>query len=130
MSDRDRLIELLNRNQDYGATHAISQMDERKVYTYETPNSVIADHILADGWIRLPCKAGDHIFWVDKIDGTITEFIVSSIETVCRKGNYKSTWIQFTDKNGYRRFDYQFNADRFGEDAFHTKEEAEQALKE
>jgi hypothetical protein len=70
---------------------------------------------------------GDKIYCAK--NGGIKEFVVSAIETVVLKNNYISTYLQFTELDGYRRFDYQISAERLGDDFFFTKEDTEKAMK-
>jgi hypothetical protein len=55
MNDRDKLIELIEQSQDE--------------WTWNTKSfaRTVADNILEDGWIKLPCKVGEtlHLIQID-----------------------------------------------------------------
>lgn len=67
MEQRDRLIELLNyipcktggvcSALDGGRCVDLDKLDRCQI-------EAIADHILADGWIRPPCKVGDTVYCI------------------------------------------------------------------
>ena len=120
MNDKDKLLEIINKNQDYGATYAKSQMDERKTYIYETPNSVLADSILADGWIRPPLSL-NQIVWHKSFDG-IVQCRVSSL-TQKADGSFK---IRLTDL--IHKFVFEITPDKIGNTVFLTEENAEEIL--
>lgn len=86
--------------------------------------SCLADHILADGWIRPPCKVGDIACFLieDKVIGK--KYISPEpITDVCNKGFYTSGHAD-SDENG----DLWLWSD-VGRIVFLSKEEAEEALK-
>lgn len=135
---KDRLIELISRKQDCGVTYTTSQMDDRMVYTYETPNSILADYLLANGVIVPPCKVGDTVYEL-KENGRIVKGIVQSIHQNL-VGNEQGRWIVTSWFDDYYAnskeagFEcgthlYSLFAD-FGKIVFLTKEEAEKALAE
>lgn len=98
MKDRDRLIELLR------------EARERYIYTDEQ-----ADHLLANGVIVPPCKAGDTVYQTDGVriyESCITEIDIFSFVTVF-----------YTDG-------VAFGEEAIGKSIFLTREEAEAKLKE
>lgn len=104
---RDRLIELIRI-----ASH---ELTSRCVGDCGDCADKIADHILADGWIRPPCKVGDMVYvkyYGEIVNAYVTEFEVNS------KGLIVKVYI---DPDTDREYD--------AEDVFLTKEEAEQSLK-
>lgn len=121
MTDRERLVELLRKDNcciDYDCNKCLSN-------THCYPKTV-ADLILADGWIRPPCKVGTHI-WVipTKENGLpeITEMAVRgfSIGEPCDVANcfrIRGTCAL-----------YQPSFDMFGQSVLFTREEAEMALR-
>lgn len=115
MTEREKLIDLIQNAVGGCARHWAE---------------VIADHLLSNGVIVPPCKVGDVIYYIDKEDKTITNFIVTSIEEDILEKGLTSTVIQFKDVNGFQNFNYQFSDWHFNEVVFFTKEEAEKALKE
>ena len=59
MTDRDRLIELINHKQCYGSPV------ENGVKSVS--NETLADYLLANGVTVLPCKMGDTVFYITGI---------------------------------------------------------------
>ena len=55
MTDRDRLINLLDKKQYYGSA--------KKLGVSYVDNSALADYLIANGVIMLPCKVGDTIYF-------------------------------------------------------------------
>ncbi len=76
----------------------------------------LADSILADGWLRLPCKVGGTIYTIS-INREIEEYVVSG---VCLYPNGWFVEFYYEDKP------YSIHID----DVFLTKDQAEQKLKE
>lgn len=62
MSDRDRLMELLNKADDI-CDRTLDCDTCKYLLSGSCKKALIVDHILADGWIRLPCKVGDYVLW-------------------------------------------------------------------
>lgn len=119
---RDRLIELI-----VDAENAIYQ---EKPYSTDTERySRVADHLLAEGVIVLPCKVGDTLYEISRTTNSIDdgyEFI--GIES-SRNGKWEDTMVLFKLKNGYRfRTKYHFYWRDIGKTIFLTREEAEKAL--
>ena len=119
MTDRERLIELI-----------WNSIANRLGTVFRENVEDIADDLLANGVIVPPCKVGDTVYYINKEEKSISEFVVYSMEFVLLKNNYMSITIQFTDNTGHRNFDYQFRGESLYETFFLTKEEAEKALKE
>lgn len=126
---RDRLINLLNEKQYQG-----NATDTGLNYIQ---NSEIADYLIANGVIVPPCKVGDTLYSImecscEDIDGvyTICEFYNERAEDSCTlpRGKcphrYRIAKVLVTDYNLLH-----FTA-KWGETAFPTPEEAENALKE
>jgi hypothetical protein len=79
--------------------------------------------------IELPCKVGDEIYIVSKLG--IEEFTVKAISfTILDHDCWGTNYIQFVDKNGHRKFNYQVYFSEIGKTVFLTKAEAEKKLKE
>ena len=106
MTDRDRLIELIN----------------GKSIDTDVDVEYVADHLLANGVIVPPCKVGDTV-WFDtyKKNGTVSLGIqphkVDRIDVICVVGEKELIETKLHDWY-------------FGESVFFTKEEAEEKLKE
>ena len=117
MTDRERLIELINQvDFDYGEECVACSEDGYKCRP--DMGEFFADYLLANGVIVPPCKVGDtvyYIYWLNGLkigSGTIEEIY------------YNGDGFAYHICHDYNYFDLQ------QEDAFLTKEEAEQALKE
>ena len=108
MTDRDRLIELLQGAKD----KYINLLDFEK--------SLIAKHLLENGVIVPPCKVGDDIYWIDS-DTNEIKCQKNGIKAVCYFGddNFK---IISKDENTPEDIGTRW--------CMFTKEEAEKALKE
>lgn len=127
---RERLIELIQTSVDGCARHWAE---------------VIADYLLENGVVVLPCKVGDVIWRIEDVwhlddkatwkyhyEKEVLEFIVRSIFISC---NSKGVWTKkfriCEIKNG-KTIDHQHNIEfiDFGKTVFFSREEAEQKLKE
>ncbi len=90
-----------------------------KEYDHETDKSLAeytADHIFADGWIRLPCKVGDTLYYIP-FGSTVTKWEIRSIEIM------QDDIVFHCGRTFFLKYD-------IGKTVFLTKEEAENALKE
>lgn len=118
MTDRERLIELL----------------EDTLHEWESDVSVqtlteIADHLIENGVIVLPCKVGDVVYSVSFVHKTVTPLNVEGF--LCNWSSWKvhcthliPSWVGNQKEHIYIAFS------SFGRRVFLTQEEAEQALKE
>ena len=117
---REKLIELL----------------EGKVYDEWYGNEEIADHLLANGVIVLPCKVGDTVYIVywqkGRRGGHITEVLCSGVhvtEKVTKYGrNEKKRYIVV--RHELSGLSSHLDIDKLGDSWFLTREEAKAALKE
>lgn len=117
MTERERLIELISNS------NAL-QCCGCHYNSIEFYCNKIADYLLANGVVALPCKVGTHLYRVThpyKKAPKVTEYVVKNFRTFGKKHNLQievqalnvpiTNWMNYTD--------------------FHkTKEEAVQALKE
>lgn len=79
--------------------------------------------------VELPCKVGNTIYIVDKLG--IKEFVVSAISiNILGRDSWGTNSIQFEDKNGHRKFNYEVYFSWIGKTVFFTKAEAEAKLRE
>ena len=104
---RDRLIELLDENCGY--------VQEQKAET-------LADKILADGWMRLPCKVGQTVYVVNSL--FVSEYTIKEIA-------YDDIFLRFyceNDKYAIECRNFIFFDERIGKTVFLTREDAEKAL--
>jgi hypothetical protein len=89
----------------------------------------LEDKIERGELVELPCKVGDEIYIVSKLG--IEEFAVKAISfTILDHDCWGTNYIQFVDKNGHRKFNYQVYFSEIGKTVFLTKAEAEAKLKE
>lgn len=108
---RERLIELIRI-----ASH---ELTSRCVGDCGDCADKIADHILADGWIRPPCKVGDTVW---DTEGNAWKVFAITIWQDCiglKTANNRDIRKTFT-----------IGKNSIGKTVFLTKEEAENALKE
>ena len=113
MTDRDRLIELIQNAVNGCARHWAE---------------IIADYLLANGVIVLPCKVGDTVYYIEgayynSIRQTARPIKVTEISWKAGRSGKDLGFALIA--NGTR---YKFSS--IGKTVFLTKEEAEQALKE
>jgi hypothetical protein len=126
---RERLVELLNKKYD----HFCDQCGVNKDSHY---TDSLADYLLENGVVVLPCKVGTRVYMVlDRYDarklGCSCCLADYGFETEC--AYYKSGDCTNMTANANwqiisRRFEYQHIYD-FGKTVFLTREEAERALK-
>lgn len=102
MTERERLIELLD---------IIIQPGEKTL-------GDIADYLLENSVIVLPCKVGDTIYRCGDLIKNVYEWEIEHIELYFDE-------IVFVDDS-----DNEFTAEDIGKTVFLTKEEAEKALEE
>ena len=114
---RDRLIKLLKR------FSLVCRRDCDKIRTTNTCKTChfgqIADYILADGWIRPPCKVGDTFYAINET-------------SYCDYEVYGFMWCKKPDEDKISLIAVTVYGMTFiwGEEAFLTREEAEAKLKE
>lgn len=135
MSDRDRLVALLKEADDATEVHDCDYPTyEKAMQAFYTS---IADHLLANGVIVLPCAVGDTVYEIpSKVNYELN--ILNKLEEQNRVYNQKIKEIIFTKRGWYVTCDkyeeYGIGSvllgEEFGESWFLTKEEAERKLKE
>ena len=131
---RDRLIELIKRDNCRNpftcspkCTYVISD---------DCHSERLADLILADGWIRLPCKVGDTIWEVEKDCLNCKHFSDGGYSDFCEcvlDDNKNMFECDFDKDCMYKIYPKVFNysmIDNFGKTVFLSREESEQKLKE
>lgn len=103
MTDREKLVELIEQ-------------------VYYCSIEELADHLLANGVIVLPCKVGDTVWFIRPLDRKkeITETV---IEKMVLKG--KGVYMKLSCNAMY-----ETSCNSIGKTVFLTREEAEAALKE
>lgn len=119
MTDRDRLIELLN---DFDRTYVC----------FRVRCEQIADYLLANGVIVPPCKVGDKVYYIhetywdkDYKNQVINDNVRNRILKIVERQNHATNLALEVI-----HFDYCFIIDWIKGNIFLTKEEAEEKLKE
>ena len=127
---RDRLVELIQKGI---AKYTLELMTANIKYVKGiSEEEIVADYLLENGVVVPPCKVGDK-FWINTKYGTIKagvseiQLLKDSVYIVhivydliyCYKENINTDGVV-----GYLEDKFEF-----GKTAYHTKEEAEQALK-
>ena len=114
MTDRDRLIELLDQEQHQGLS--------TETGVNYIPNSALADHLLANGVIVPPCPIGAKIYMLVTRKTTSFEFPNGKMQRIENQHTFiKETYL--TKSNFFKVID------DFGKTVFLTKEEAERELR-
>ena len=111
MNEREKLIELLKKA-PYGA-NAITLSDKHK----DSILGEIADYLLENGVVVLPCKVGDMVYIFER---------GSYIIPLCGQG--KPHWEIKIEKCSFKY--WLLDNHKFGVNMFFTREEAENALEE
>lgn len=110
MNDRDRLIKDLRISKTEWLEKECDHETDKELVEY------VADYLIADGWMRLPCKVGDTVYIIG-LDKKIEKHFV---EGICLYQNGLFIEILYNGQG----FSLPFNK------VFLTKAEAEQKLKE
>ncbi len=117
MSDRDRLIELLQGAKD----KYINLLDFEK--------NLIAKHLLENGVIVPPCNVGDVVYVVSRYYSGDWEIYQCEIESITIYKN--NTFISCVAKDiRFGKINFALNVADISKTVFLTKEEAEKALAE
>lgn len=121
MTDRERLVELLNKKYD----HFCDQCGVNKD-SYYTDN--LADYLLADGWMRPPCKVGSDIYTIQ--NGEVKKHFVIEVSKHVN-GNSYIKYVPY-DKNGIAELNWvqsRCTDKDIGRLIYLSREEAEKALR-
>jgi hypothetical protein len=119
---RDRLVELVMQADTYDSFEC-KLCDKHDDACDCCHAEKIADTILEDDWIRLPCKVGDSCYPFPRYRTPIVERKISRITYSAR-----NIIIGYYENDGQYRPPLRTRI--LGEDVFLTEEEAEQKLKE
>ena len=121
MTDRDRLILDITKSDKKTNQKCRYCTDPKGCSTYCAKCSCeqLADNLIADGWIKPPCKVGDIVYAVGMITGQVIPSEVVGIEFT------KNDMFLILANQTVVSTVYQI-----GKTVFLTKEEAEQALEE
>lgn len=89
----------------------------------------LADHLLANGVIVLPCKVGDTVWVINRHLNAVFENTVIGLHcghSSDLKNNIKTRWVGERGNESIRMWSFR----QIGRYVFFTREEAEAALKE
>ena len=116
MEQKEKLIELID---DF-----IDTVDVKHWYSEELDEH-LADYLLADGWIRLPCKVGDTVFCVHYVcDKNANEYLDISVgDVISYSMQSEGLWMYCRYENGLTY--WHFVTDDFGKTVFTSRAEAE-----
>lgn len=122
---RDKLIGLIN---DLRVRNEVSLTDNHA--------KTLVDSIIADGWIRPPCKVGDTVFVIEKNCLKCSHFKDAGYSDWCECGlddNKLMFEVDFDCDCHYEIIEAKFEygmIDKFGKTVFLTPKEADKALAE
>jgi hypothetical protein len=108
---KERLVELVKKAHD-----------EQKYLTSDKSINAIADYILADGWLRPPCKVGDILYAIDNCTNHPEKLVVIAVH------QYEKHTAITTLSRSQRVYAYEEEA--IGKYVFRTREQAQAKLKE
>lgn len=135
MTERERLVELLNDSQNHCAITEFCDGCVGMGKGYSCFIHYQADYLLANGVIAPPCKAGDTVYvippWWSREDSVsayqITNLLISNNKKGVWTKKYRAMWLV----NGkIVEAQINFGFDEIGKTVFFTREEAEAALEE
>ena len=112
---RDRLVDLIHQADKECSTRPNCKGCNSYGLGGDCYNYLIADSILADGWVRLPCKVGDKLYGFEY---PRRDIVVINEETV------EDVHIEIETNEGW------YPISEVGKRVLLTKEEAEQKLNE
>lgn len=123
---RERLIELLD---DFGDDIALCDACKRsKDDCVACKNELLAEHLLKNGVVVLPCKVGDVVYYTSKSPISLSvipnKIYKADVVRIVHTNNGVTVCIQIHNEYGCTEIPYV----KLGKDIFLTKEEAEAAL--
>ena len=86
--------------------------------------SIIADEILADGWVRPPCKVGDTVYVISRYYTGFWKIYKCNIDSITIYE--KNTFLSMSAKGKYT---FGEEVSQIGKNVFFTREAANQKLK-
>ena len=121
MTDRERLINLINDVQDKGFIYPTEEEPSCNVN-----NTELADFLLANGVIVPPCKVGQTVYQTQPTRNRVQEYKVTALKF--NGSCYFFSWV-LKDRKGFYENVEGFSEFQIGATVFLTKEEALKALK-
>lgn len=122
---RDRLVELIKQKSCVYTLCDKECSGCGNIEMYDSDIESIADHLIENGVIVLPCDVGDTVYYLD--GSIIVESKVHCISFGGRYGDYKGGQIHIYDSD---KDNITVKLDNFGKTVFLTRDQAEQKLKE
>ena len=124
MTERERLIELLNHKKHHGINIIVNQMDDRFNYSTEITNEQLTDYLLENNVKPLSFKINDIVYGISR--GQIIPIQIDTIQ-------YTNQGIDIQGHNkeyfGYSIIHLDVD-NKTGLEWYYTKEEADKALEE
>lgn len=145
MTDRERLVELIN-----GKTHTMKFQNSDHWFDFQQKCEELADYLLSNGVIVLPCKIGDVVYVIDnKLPCYACTFCTDFCHTGCpfpdrlkkvvKKAIVKEILIsqhtairilvEVPETDGIRSYNLHYLSTDFDKTIFFSEEEAERELK-
>lgn len=120
MTERERLIELM------------MQAENEELSLLEFEKKILADYLLKNGVIVMPCKVGDTVYSYSKEFDTVLAYFVEEIKTLYDTDNKCGLWVYEANcvETGDLIDSIDFYSEDIGKTVFLTRKEAEKALKE
>ena len=115
---RDRLIELMKQADEYTLRRLITDNKEA--------TAAIADYLIENGVIVLPCKVGDIVYFPMETNGECEPYIDVGLVFNIAIDERLTMWISVRYESGLK---YYHTSGDLGKTVFLVREEAEQALK-
>ena len=121
---RERLVELLKETRCERSCDGFKNIEVCNGCTAYERYAESADSILADGWMRPPCKVGDVVYSIQGFNGKPEQCEPYEVDDITIYAN--TITIHIRDEWLFVRNIYP---DDIGKTVFLTKEEAEKALR-
>jgi hypothetical protein len=111
----------------------VEEQHENGFPMFEDFESWVADDIIADGWIRPPCKVGDTIYSFCDVFGAMLPYVIQDFKISFLGKDVPNCWYweatSYATETDELLDEIDFDLDDIGKTVFLTKEEAENALK-
>lgn len=122
---RERLFETINKAREKCGTSTNCRKCSGYGKGSRCISALIADELLADGWMRPPCKVGDTVYMIQTLP-LIRGVVELTVENLVIGINPNKCRLYCKHNSGSKDVFYE---DSFGRILFFTYEEAEAALR-
>lgn len=119
MSERERLVELLLESEPIKERDLDDDWGDNEI-------SDIAEHLLENGVVVLPCKINDHVWFIKSAFSVLVKPLEARIIDI--RGISIDRNILYESITLYNDLTRRFTSNDIGTKVFLTKEEAEQAI--